>query len=43
MRKFLVWLVALMLIVSVFGVKKIVFWTAPNEQQEMFWKPLVKQ
>ena len=43
MRKFLVWLVVLMLIVSVFGVKKIVFWTAPNPQQEEFWKPLVKQ
>ncbi len=43
MRKLLSVLLAVLLVVAVFGVKKIVFWTAPNPLQEEFWKPLVEE
>ncbi len=43
MRRFLAIALMVLLVVAVFGVKKIVFWTAPNPLQEEFWKPLVEQ
>ncbi|RLE44572.1 carbohydrate ABC transporter substrate-binding protein [Candidatus Woesearchaeota archaeon] len=43
MRKVLVVLLAVLVAVFALGVKKIVFWTAPNPLQEQFWKPLVEE
>ncbi len=43
MRKLLVVTLVVLSVVSLMAVKKIVFWTAPNPQQEEFWKPLVEQ
>ncbi len=43
MKKLGVIILILALFVAGFGVKKIVFWTAPNTQQEEFWKPIVAQ
>ena len=43
MKRLLVILLTVLVVVSLLGVKKIVFWTAPNPLQEEFWKPLVEQ
>ena len=44
MKKLLVvFLLIVLLFVSAMAVKKIVFWTAPNPNQEAFWKELVEK
>ncbi|QTA38206.1 sugar ABC transporter substrate-binding protein [Thermosipho ferrireducens] len=43
MKKLLVIFLLSVLILNVFAVKKLVFWTAPNPLQEEFWKPIVEE
>ncbi|RKX44873.1 MAG: carbohydrate ABC transporter substrate-binding protein [Thermotogae bacterium] len=42
MRKF-VWIGVLLTLVTLVGAVTLTFWTAPNPNQEAFWKPLVEQ
>nr|WP_206076300.1 extracellular solute-binding protein [Marinitoga lauensis] len=43
MKKFFILAFVFLLIISVFAKTKIVFWTAPNPNQEAYWKKLVAE